>query len=125
VFEDGKFAAFAVLSSYAVAIAYLSEVVLGIAVWNIFKRRAIRSPLAFAIVGAVMGGLVFFYISGEFRPDSSHPYFWRCIVAGFSSATLFRVIVFSGKKLKADQLYDQNRSATRHLGSTRAEAGRQ
>jgi len=86
-------------SIYALPIAYVSELVLGIAVWKAFKHYGIRSPFAFVIAGAVMGWLVFTVVMRQgYLMEVSNPWFWICITAGTSSALLFRVVVFSGRQ---------------------------
>jgi hypothetical protein len=87
-------------SAYALPIAYLFELVLGIALWKTFKRYGIRSLLAFAAAGAVMGWL-FFIIAGAFvMAPSGRPFWiWLCIctASGVSPTLLFRAIAFSGR----------------------------
>jgi NhaP-type Na+/H+ or K+/H+ antiporter len=89
----------AVLFLYTSPIAYVAELVLGVAVWKAFKRLGIRSPFAFATAGAVMGWLVFVVIlRGKNLTDLSNPYFFICIAAGVASTVLFRFVAFSGSK---------------------------
>ena len=103
----GAFAGLLIFSVYGVVIAYLCELTFGIAAWIVFKRFAIRSLLAFAAGGAVMGWLCytltlkrFVDISNPYLRfvDISNPYFWIDLAAGTCCATLFRLVVFSGNQ---------------------------
>ena len=86
-----------IFSVYGVVIAYLCELTFGIAAWIIFKRFAIRSLLAFAAGGAVMGWLCYTLTVRRFV-DISNPYFWIDLATGTCCAALFRLVVFSGNQ---------------------------
>ncbi len=93
---------------YALPIAYLSEFLLGLPAWMIFRRYGVRSLLAYAGVGALIGWLVNLAIQAStgnlatrplpalFNP-SDNPYILICVVAASGSALLFRIVVFSGE----------------------------
>jgi hypothetical protein len=82
-------------SIYGIVIAYLCEATFGIAAWIIFRRLGIRSTLAFAAAGAIMGWLFSALTSKRFA-DVSNPYFWIDMAAGICCCGLFRLVVFSG-----------------------------
>jgi hypothetical protein len=84
------------LSVYGIVIAYLCELTFGIAAWKIFKRLGVRSTLAFAGAGAIMGWLVTMFTSRRLA-DVSNPYFWIDLAAGICCTSLFRLVVFSGR----------------------------
>jgi hypothetical protein len=86
-----------IFSVYGIVIAYLCELALGIAVWIVFKRLGIRSTVAFAGAGAVMGWLVSMLVSRRLA-DVSNSYFWIDLAAGICCASLFRLVVFSGSR---------------------------
>jgi hypothetical protein len=67
--NNGNFLFVLLFSVYGIVIAYLCELTFGIAAWIIFKRLGIRSTLAFAGAGAVMGWLVDMLISRLFLAD--------------------------------------------------------
>ncbi len=81
--------------------------------WMVFRHYDIRSLPAFAAGGALMGWLVNLGMevpTGNlvtkpltvlFNP-LDNPYISICIVAGASSAVLFRAIVFRGSKSVED-----------------------
>ena len=74
----GWLEAYLVWGFYALPIAYLAEVVLGIAAWMALRRYGVRSYLAFAGVGALLGWLVNLGLEA-----------WAGNLAGGSLATLF------------------------------------
>jgi hypothetical protein len=107
-----------IYSIAALPIAYAAELMLGVPAWKIFRRYGVRSLTAFAAAGALLGWLVNLalqvqgwlvtsalriprgdvvtsFLAGLFNPFEN-PYISICIVAGSSSAVLFRIIVFSG-----------------------------
>jgi hypothetical protein len=86
-----------IFSAYGIVIAYLCELTFGIAAWKIFKRFGIRSILAFAAAGAVMGWLVTMVITRRLA-DVSNPYFWFDLAAGICCCSVFRLVVFSGSR---------------------------
>jgi hypothetical protein len=93
-------------SVYALPIAYAAELLLGIPAWMVFRRYGVRSLPAFAAAGALMGWLVNLAMQAPtgnlatkplmvlFNPLDS-PYLLICVVAGLSSAVLFRTIALS------------------------------
>jgi len=96
--KDGSFlAGLLIFSAYGIVIAYLCELTFGIAAWKIFKRLGIRSTLAFAGAGAVMGWFVIVLTSKRLA-DVSNPYFWIDLAAGICCASVFRLVVFSGSR---------------------------
>jgi hypothetical protein len=99
---------------FALPCAYVTELLLGIPAWLVFRRQGIRSLPAFA-GGGVFIGLVF-YLSVEFgtkmlSPSTqqlreqynisaspfSDPYFYISLAGATASAVLFRFIVFRRK----------------------------
>ena len=91
---------------YALVISYIAEFLLGVPAWMVFRRCGVRSLPAFAAAGALMGWLVNWGIvapTGNLATRQlfnilDDPYISICIVAGASSAVLFRTIVFWGSK---------------------------
>lgn len=97
----------AVLAIWGLPLAYLSELVLGVPAWLVFKHYRIRSFAAFAAGGAFLGFVFYAFWEGlpgdltiqslarEFNPFSSGavPGF---VISASVSAILFRAIVFSG-----------------------------
>jgi len=86
-------------------IAYITELVLGLPAWMVFRHFGIRSLAAYAGGGAVIGWLeamALGTLSGvpirtAFSPDAL--LFDSCHAASASAcAVLFRVIVFSGRR---------------------------
>ena len=97
--KDGRvLAGLLIFSIYGMAIAYLCELMFGIAAWKIFRRFDVQSPFAFAIAGAVMGWLFNILMSRGRVVDFSNPYFWISLAAGMCSTILFRLVVFSGNR---------------------------
>lgn len=106
-FGTGHFSWLSLLSPliyapYALAISYIAELLLGVPAWMVFRRCGVRSLPAFAAAGALMGWLVNL---GIVAPTGNlatwhlfnildDPYISICIVAGASSAVLFRTIIF-------------------------------
>jgi hypothetical protein len=97
-----------IFSVYALPIAYLSEFLLGLPAWMIFRRYGVRSLPAFAGAGALIGWLVNLALqtpTGNLatRPLAvllnpfDNPFILICVVAASGSALLFRTIVFSGE----------------------------
>ena len=109
-----RLASFLAYSVYALPIAYIAELLLGVPAWMVFQYYRIRSMAAFAAVGALIGWIVYLSMSvlaGNltshplatiFNPFSS-PYLPICVVAGSGSATLFRTIAFSFDQAKEDR----------------------
>lgn len=100
-----------IFSLYALPVAYLSEFLLGLPAWMIFRRYGVRSLPAFAGAGALIGWLVNLAIqtpTGNLttRPLAvlfnplDNPYILICIVAASGSALLFRSVVLSGGPAK-------------------------
>jgi hypothetical protein len=98
-----------VYSLYALPIAYVAEFLLGVPAWMVFRRFGVRSLPAFVAAGALMGWLVNLGMEAPTghlttKPLTvlfnalDNPYISICIVAGASSAVLFRTIVFWGSK---------------------------
>jgi hypothetical protein len=98
-----------IFAPYALAISYIAEFLLGVPAWVVFRRYGIRSLPAFAAGGAFMGWLVNLgmgALAGNLTTKPlttmfnilNDPYISICIVAGASSAVLFRTIVFGGSK---------------------------
>ena len=91
--------------------AYVTEVLVGIPAWLVFRRYGICSWLAFAAGGAVIG-LVFYFATDvltylfspsmrQFNISSnsvSNPYLYIDVIAATASGVLFRFIVFCGKR---------------------------
>jgi hypothetical protein len=103
-----------IFSLYALPIAYLSEFLLGLPAWMIFRRYGVRSLPAFAGAGALIGWLVNLAIqtpTGNLatRPlvvlfdPLDNPYILICVVAASGSALLFRTVVFSGEPARETQ----------------------
>ncbi|MFZ3211137.1 MAG: hypothetical protein WA188_06440 [Terriglobales bacterium] len=99
-------------SLYALALAYLAELLLGVPTWLCFRHYGIRSWAAFAAAGAGLGLLFYMavealvgnfgryhHLTREFSPFPS-PYLDIDVLAGLASAILFRVMVFSGQVQK-------------------------
>ncbi len=109
-------------SIYALPIAYLAELVVGIPAWIFFKRYDIRSLPAFAIAGALLGLLIYLAMTLDARtfvtPDAvakpvdpwRSPYLFFCLVAGCSSAILFWIVAFSGRRRVQDSSQPQRKS---------------
>ncbi len=94
--KSGNFLAGLLLfSAYGIVIGYLCELTLGLAVWIIFKRLGVRSTLAFAAAGAVMGWLPTVLITRRLM-DMANPYFWIDLATGACCASVFRLVAFSG-----------------------------
>lgn len=97
------FACLALSTVYGLPMAYLAELLLGLPVWLLFRHFKVRSVLAFAGAGAVIGWLVLLFdasgMEGSPRnlsllnPISGESLL--VIVGAAVSAVLFRVIVFS------------------------------
>ena len=99
---------------YVLPLAYLAELLLGLPAWIVFRHYRIRSVFAFAAGGAFLG-LIFYVVMEalvgnfrarplalEFNPLES-PYLNVDVIAGFSSAVLFRAILFSGQPPSASE----------------------
>jgi hypothetical protein len=94
-----------VLTLYGLPCAYLTELILGVPVWFIFKHYKVRSFMAFAAGGAFLGFVFYAFWEGlpgaltiqslvqEFNPFTSGPVPDFVIFASVS-AILFRAIVF-------------------------------
>jgi len=83
-------------------IAYLCELAVGIVTWKIFRYFGIRSLLAFAAAGGVMGWLVTVPVIIRGLASVSNPYSWAPLAEGICCATLFRLVVFSRDREAAD-----------------------
>ena len=103
VLNGGAWGVLLIMSIYALPIAYLTELVLGLPAWMVFRHFGIRSLAAYAGGGAAIGwleALAFGTLSGApirtaFSQDAL--LFDFCHAASASAcAVLFRVIVFSG-----------------------------
>jgi len=99
---------------YSLPIAYAAALLLGLPAWILFRRYGVRSVFAVAAAGALLGLLVYLAIEGFVAfvaPDfwtsvfnslsSLSPYLPMCVVAGTSSAIVFRVVVFSGERAES------------------------
>jgi len=96
-----------VFAPFALAIAYVAELLLGVPAWMVFRRYGVRSLPAFAAAGAFLGWLVNLAMEAStgnlatkaltalFNP-LDNPYISICVAAVSLSAVLFRTIVFSG-----------------------------
>jgi hypothetical protein len=96
-------------SLYALPIAYVAEILLGVPAWMVFRYYCVRSFPAFAAAGAFMGWLVNLGmqaltpnlatkpLAALFNPVDN-PYISICVVAGSASAVLFRTIAFGGTR---------------------------
>jgi hypothetical protein len=87
---------------YGLPLAYLAEFLLGLPFWLVFRRFKVRSYVAFAGAGAVIGCLVILCMAfWTGTPDRSvlnpvsriFPFY--IIIGATGSAILFRAIVFS------------------------------
>ena len=96
---------FLVLCTYSLPIAYLTEILLGLPAWIIFRRCGIRSFAAFAAGGVLIGwvvDLVLAVVGGRPAATALNPWspgwmrFDFYLVASASACTiLFRAILFS------------------------------
>jgi hypothetical protein len=103
-----------IVSFYALPLAYLAELGLGVPAWMIFKHYNIRSFPAFAVGGASLGLLFYLGMEAwvgnlisrpllqEFNPFRS-AYLNLDVIAGSASALLFRSIVYSGVPRKSSK----------------------
>jgi YndJ-like protein len=101
-----------ILTLYGLPCAYLTELILGVPVWFVFKHYKIRSFTAFAAGGAFLGFVFYAFWEGlpgdltiqslarEFNPFSSGalPGF---VISASVSAILFRAIAFPGAASQA------------------------
>jgi hypothetical protein len=94
-----------VISIYALPLAYLGELLLGMPSWLLFKHYGVRSYLAFAAGGAFLGLLFYLGLeasAGNFRSYSlahelnpiTSPYFDVDVTSGMAAAIVFRAVVF-------------------------------
>ena len=97
-------------SLFALPQAYLSELVLGIPAWLVFRRYGIRAWSAFAVGGALLGmtydvayyaaryvaakAMAYDFIRHSLTRDLNPLTLWLAAPAGLISAILFRAIVF-------------------------------
>jgi len=103
-----RLAGILIFALFALPLAYLGELLLGVPAWIIFKYYSISSYPAFAAGGAFLGLLFYvgmeawvgnfttYPLTREFNPFVS-PYLNVDIVGASASATLFRAIAFSGR----------------------------
>jgi hypothetical protein len=93
---------------YALPIAYVAELVLGVPAWLVFKYFRVRSFPAFAAGGAFLGLL--FYAIWDWPADFMHQSLARAfdpfglaifVIPASASSILFRAIVFSGRPREA------------------------
>ncbi len=98
-----------ILAPYALAISYVAELLVGLPAWLVFRHYGVRSLPAFAVTGAFLGWLINVGTAAlvgnlatkplaamfNFLDD---PYISICVVAGASSAVLFRTIAFWGSR---------------------------
>ncbi|MBL8176592.1 MAG: hypothetical protein JNK48_18090 [Bryobacterales bacterium] len=92
----------------SVTFAYCAELILGLPVWLILRRRHVASRVSYATAGAGMGlavhlAMSFFAvdrIAAVFArfTDPSNPYLYICIAAGALSATFFHTILFFSRR---------------------------
>jgi hypothetical protein len=97
---------FTVLNIWGPPFAYLTELILGVPVWFVFRHYKIRSLAAFAAGGAFLGFVFYAFWEGlpgdltirslaqEFNPFTSGPV-PDFVISASVSAILFRAIVFS------------------------------
>ena len=107
-----SFMGFLIIACYALPLAYLGELLLGVPTWIFFKYYSIKSYPAFAAGGAFLGLLFYlglealvgnfatYPLTREFSPFVS-PYLKIDIIAASALAILFRAIVFSGRPQKS------------------------
>ena len=97
-------------SLFALPQAYLSELVLGIPAWLVFRRYGIRAWSAFAAGGAVLGmsyyvahyvaryvaagAMAYDFVRHPLTRDLNPLTLWLAMPAGLVSGILFRAIVF-------------------------------
>jgi hypothetical protein len=86
-----------ILAVFTLPVAYCAELILGIPLWLIFKYFQIRSIVAFAAGGAVIG-LFVYGVMEMYSPAFYEQRYLSIDIAGaLASAILFRAIVFSGQ----------------------------
>ena len=97
-------------SLYALPVAYVLELLLGLPAWSFFRRHGIRAWSAFAIGGATLGitysaaysvakyvaakTMAYDFVRHSFTRDINPGPLWLAVPAGLASAILFRAIVF-------------------------------
>jgi hypothetical protein len=97
-------------SFYALPVAYLLELIVGLPAWLVFRRHGIRAWSAFAVGGAALGmiysaaysaakyvaakTMAYDFVRHPFTRDINPLSIWLAVPAGLASAILFRAIVF-------------------------------
>jgi hypothetical protein len=97
-------------SLYALPVAYLLELVVGLPAWLFFRRHGIRAWSAFAMGGAALGmtysvaysvakyvaakTMAYDFVRHPLTRDINPLSLWLAVPAGLASAILFRAIVF-------------------------------
>lgn len=87
---------------YGLPLAYLAELLLGLPFWLVFRHFRVRSYVAFAGAGVVVGWLVILFMTFGVGPPNtsllnpvSHAFPFFIIFGASGSAILFRAILFS------------------------------
>ncbi len=97
-------------SLYALPVAYVLELVLGLPAWLFFRRHRIRAWSAFAMGGAALGmtysvaysaakyvaakTMAYDFVRHPCTRNINPESLWLAILSGLASAILFRAIVF-------------------------------
>lgn len=89
-----------IVAPISLGVAYIAEIFFGILAWLVFEHFRIRSLVAYAAFGTLVGVLVFVAIAIPMDTGPTkflslaNPILYLCAAAGGLSSTLFHIILF-------------------------------